>query len=202
MPRAGNTMSSVGDTLMTLPRVKRIALASGVVLAGIGGALVFRKPAAEPSPPSLEADIPTRVRRPAIPRAPSPDSVPRLLGQIDAVEATGDPSAMPPTYPTSPAKGDGSTAADPPPSRTVIHKIRDGDTLTSLARRYLGDGGRFQEIFAANRQRLPNADVLPIGVEIEVPIGPPPQATEDVPEESPLVPIPGTSPRRRTKPGR
>jgi nucleoid-associated protein YgaU len=206
MSRAGNTKSSVGDTLMTLPRVKRIALASGVVLAGIGGALVFRKPAVEPSPPPLEADIPTWVRRPAIPRAPSPDSVPRLLGQIDAVESTGDPSALPPTYPTSPfktpAEGDGSTAAGPPPSRTVIHKIRDGDTLTSLARRYLGDGGRFQEIFAANRQRLPNADVLPIGVEIEVPIGPPPQATDDAPDESPLVPISGTSPRRRTKPGK
>ncbi len=188
-------MSSVGDTLMTLPRVKRIALASGVVLAGIGGAFVFRKPAGEPSPPPLEAEVPIRVQRPAIPRAPSPDSVPRLLGQIDAVESTGDPSALRPTYPTSPAEGDRSTAAAPPPSRTVIHKIRDGDTLTSLARRYLGDGSRFQEIFAANRQRLPNADVLPIGVEIEVPIGPPPQATDDAPDESPLVPISGTSPR-------
>jgi nucleoid-associated protein YgaU len=194
-------MSSAGNSVMTSPRVKRIALAGCVILAGIGGALVFRKPAGEPSPSPLEADVSTRVRRPAPPRAPSPDSVPRLLGQIDAVEPTEAPRDLPPTYPKSPAEGDGSIAANPPPTRTVIHKIRDGDTLMSLARRYLGDGGRFQEIFAANRQRLPDADVLPIGVEIEIPIGPPPETTTDTPDESPLVPIPRSSPHRRRTPG-
>jgi len=185
---------------MTLPRVKRIALASGVILIGIGGALVFRKPAEEPSPPPLEADVSPRTRRPALPRAPSPDSVPRLLGQIDALESTEDPRA-PPAERKSPAEGDDSIVADPPPLRTVIHKIRDGDTLTSLARRYLGDGGRFQEIFAANRQHLPDADVLPIGVEIEIPIGPPSQAAVELPDERPLVPVPQSPPngKKRTR---
>lgn len=78
----------------------------------------------------------------------------------------------------------------PARTRIVKHKIGDGDTLTSLARRYLGDGSRFQEIFAANRDRLSSADVLPIGVEIEIPVGPPPAPPTETADEHPLVPVP------------
>ncbi|HUY36568.1 MAG TPA: LysM peptidoglycan-binding domain-containing protein [Pirellulales bacterium] len=183
-----------------MPRITRIALAGGVILTGIAGAVLFRKPAGETSPPPLASDVPLRVRRPALPRAPSPDSVPRLLGQIDAIESTEDARVQPPTMPQ--ATPGGFAAADPP-SPAVKHTIRDGDTLISLARRYLGDGGRFQEIFAANRRRLPNADVLPIGVEIEIPIGPPAPPADDAPEQAPLVPIPqGSHGTRYTSRGR
>jgi nucleoid-associated protein YgaU len=49
------------------------------------------------------------------------------------------------------------------------HKIVDGDTLTSLAARYLGDGRRSGEVYEANRGVLPSPDTLPIGVTLKIP---------------------------------
>jgi len=55
----------------------------------------------------------------------------------------------------------------PPPLRT--HRIVDGDTLVRLAERFLGDGNRYEEIYALNQSQLPDANLLPIGVEIKIP---------------------------------
>ncbi len=49
------------------------------------------------------------------------------------------------------------------------HSIHDGDTLASLAQRYLDDSRRANEIFEANRAVLPDPDLLPIGVQIVIP---------------------------------
>jgi nucleoid-associated protein YgaU len=49
------------------------------------------------------------------------------------------------------------------------HKVRDGDTLSELARRYLGRRERFMEIFEANRDKLSTPDLLPIGKELRIP---------------------------------
>jgi nucleoid-associated protein YgaU len=177
-----------------MPRGKRIALAGGVILAGIGAAVMFRKQPDETPEAPLAAEIPVKTQRPAMPRAPSPESVPRLLGPIDAVESTSKSPAEPPSgepavEPASARAGSLSVTDTKPPLRKVKHKVRDGETLISLARRYLGDGARYQEILNANRRLLPKADVLPIGVEIEIPIGPPPPPAE-APDTRPLVPIP------------
>ena len=51
------------------------------------------------------------------------------------------------------------------------HWIRDGDTLASLADRYLGDPERADEILAANQSVLEDPEVLPIGAEIVIPRG-------------------------------
>ena len=49
--------------------------------------------------------------------------------------------------------------------RNVIHyKLRDGDSLRSIAERYLGDENRFKEILRDNRHVLTNGEnFLPIG---------------------------------------
>ncbi len=49
------------------------------------------------------------------------------------------------------------------------HKIVNGDSLPSLAKRYLGDENRSAEIFQANRDLLTAPDALPIGVELRIP---------------------------------
>lgn len=49
------------------------------------------------------------------------------------------------------------------------HIIHDGDTLASLAQRYLGSADRADEIFQANRDVLTAPELLPIGVEIVLP---------------------------------
>jgi nucleoid-associated protein YgaU len=56
----------------------------------------------------------------------------------------------------------------PPPAETR-HRISDGDTLALLARHYLGDAGRAEEIFAANRDLLTSPDLLPIGAMLRIP---------------------------------
>lgn len=49
------------------------------------------------------------------------------------------------------------------------HKIADGDTLASLAERYLGTPRRAGEIYEANRDVLFDPQLLPIGVELKIP---------------------------------
>jgi nucleoid-associated protein YgaU len=63
-----------------------------------------------------------------------------------------------------------AAASAGPPANAATHRTRhciaEGDTLPELAARYLGDRNRYQEIFQANRQVLPDPRLLPIGEEI------------------------------------
>lgn len=54
----------------------------------------------------------------------------------------------------------------------VLHIVANGDTLEKLAERYLKDAGRAMEIFDMNRDQLNNPHLLPIGVELRVPVSP------------------------------
>jgi nucleoid-associated protein YgaU len=55
----------------------------------------------------------------------------------------------------------------PPTART--HRIADGDSLVTLAERYLGSPDRALEIFEANRDVLSHPQLLPIGTELKIP---------------------------------
>jgi nucleoid-associated protein YgaU len=59
--------------------------------------------------------------------------------------------------------------ATPNYAATHTHRIVDGDTLTTLAERYLGSASRAGEIFAANRDVLFDPKLLPIGIELKIP---------------------------------
>jgi hypothetical protein len=57
------------------------------------------------------------------------------------------------------------------PSRsTLIHHVEAGDTLPKLAERYLGDREKYKAIFEANAKILPDPRLLPIGVDLEIPV--------------------------------
>jgi len=58
----------------------------------------------------------------------------------------------------------------PAPSRRV-YKVRRGDNLTKIAREMLRDGSRsaVRRILNANKDKIRNANVLPIGVELVIP---------------------------------
>lgn len=80
--------------------------------------------------------------------------------------------AAPPVRPAprlETAQGASDRAADRQ-IRWQRHRIVDGDTLPALALRYLGSESRADEIYQANAQRLPSPHVLPLGVEINVPV--------------------------------
>lgn len=59
--------------------------------------------------------------------------------------------------------------SQPAPARPTHHRIADGDTLATLAERYLGDARRAGELFEANRDVLADPEVLPVGAELRIP---------------------------------
>lgn len=58
----------------------------------------------------------------------------------------------------------------PPTQPARRYRLRDGDRLTDLARKYLGDENRAGEIWEMNRHVLPHPEVLPLGTEILLPV--------------------------------
>lgn len=117
-------------------------------------------PSSPPSPTGELAPSGTDVAKQAAPRhdlsaLPPP---PRL---------TGSYQALAPTELQKKSGQESRTDAVEPTRRT--HKIRDRDTLESLAERYFGDSQRWADIFNANRDQLTSPDLLPIGAVIIIP---------------------------------
>ncbi len=50
-----------------------------------------------------------------------------------------------------------------------VHTVVSGDTLSRLAKSYLGDAGRYREIFDANRDTLSNPDQIKVGRKLNIP---------------------------------
>ncbi len=75
------------------------------------------------------------------------------------------------TTPTSPAEAPRERAEPAAPAAEAprTHTVASGDTLYSLAARYYNDGNQWQKIYAANESRIPNPDVLTVGVELIIP---------------------------------
>lgn len=55
------------------------------------------------------------------------------------------------------------------PGRVLKHVVSDGDSLAKLAERYLRDANRAREIYELNQDVLTSPDLLPIGVQLQVP---------------------------------
>jgi nucleoid-associated protein YgaU len=49
--------------------------------------------------------------------------------------------------------------------------VEEGDTLWGIAERELGNGSRYNEIFAANREVIENPDLIYPGQKIRIPKG-------------------------------
>ena len=71
-----------------------------------------------------------------------------------------------------PASSTGRDVASPP--WELRHDIADGDDLKRLAQKYLGTENRWREIYEANRDTLDDPELLPIGLELRIPLTPPP----------------------------
>ena len=50
-----------------------------------------------------------------------------------------------------------------------VHTVVAGDTLSMLAKTYLGDAGRYMEIFNANTGTLANPDLIKVGQRLNIP---------------------------------
>jgi nucleoid-associated protein YgaU len=51
----------------------------------------------------------------------------------------------------------------------VIYTVKEGDTLGSIAREFLGDGRRWRTIWAANKNTIDNPSNLQIGMQLVIP---------------------------------
>jgi len=66
--------------------------------------------------------------------------------------------------PAEPAEAPGSISG-----RGRTHTVGKGETLYSIAKDYYGDGNRWREIYEANKSKIPNANVLKVGLELTIP---------------------------------
>lgn len=69
--------------------------------------------------------------------------------------------------PTARRSGIDATTATSAKGRT--HTVTDGETLSSIAGKYLGSQARYQEVFQANRDQLKSANDLKIGMKLNIP---------------------------------
>lgn len=50
-----------------------------------------------------------------------------------------------------------------------LHKVESGDTLGKIAKEYLGEAGKYMEVFNANTDQLTNPDLIKVGQELKIP---------------------------------
>jgi len=131
-----------------------------------------RKDSAEPAgstrlPPRLADSFPAPKDQPATADAATkqpPPPLPNLRGALDT------PVSLPMDRQVNQGKpAPAIVVPQPAPRPWRSHTVADGDTLSSLATRYLGSAGRFAEILEANRTVLRSADMLPIGIVLRIP---------------------------------
>jgi hypothetical protein len=95
-----------------------------------------------------------RYWRPSMPAVqPGTFTMIDLLLNVGDLNPLGDERPVPPP--------------PPPPQRT--HVVQPGDTLRTIAARFLGDGRRWREIFEANRDKIANPDIIRVGTELVIP---------------------------------
>ncbi|MCG8586621.1 MAG: LysM peptidoglycan-binding domain-containing protein [Pirellulales bacterium] len=99
-----------------------------------------------------------------------------------------DHEVLRPLPATSEDRDSRAESGDPPGPRVRI--VVDGDSLRSLAKRYLGDSDRYMEIYEANRDVLTSPDLLVIGMKLKIPTAKPQPITEKTsPAKPKMVPI-------------
>jgi|694.fasta_scaffold04345_5 nucleoid-associated protein YgaU len=165
-------------------------------------------PVVEPVFPLADADLPPESGLPVRAAYVPPVAPPTLAGPAPAAAAPEVEAAYrsmidipPPALldaqrpPPSPVSW--SAAARPPlPTRSLPDAlvpatcvVRDGDDLEGIATRYYGHPSAASAIWGANRERLPDPRVLPIGMELRLP--PPwtvmPAGTETAPGGAPAI---------------
>jgi LysM repeat protein len=124
-----------------------------------------------------------RVANPAVSAASPTTTVPATSAVAKVLPVSGSTTA--------------ASVVAPPGSHWRLHQVQEGETLSSLARRYLGAADRYPELFAANRDVLQSPNRLPVGVSLKVPTSTSDaEAASSVLPAAPVVPIPRGAWRR------
>lgn len=78
-------------------------------------------------------------------------------------------SASIPTLAARATPSSPQAAAPAAPSEERTHLVAQGDTLSTIAQRYYGDASKWEKIFDANRDLLPNPGSLQLGQTLKIP---------------------------------
>lgn len=170
--RADEAMST-GRLALRHPSADAPAFASEQRAVSAGTSSRDRFPSGNP-PSQWAAAAGADANRPdhRAPPPPPPALVPRLPDGFPA-EVDSDRSLRP----IAPIVAPPSRLApldDEPDVMATTHHVADGDTLADLAKRYLRDPSRANEIYELNRALIPDPELLPIGVELRLPRRNPP----------------------------
>uniref|UniRef100_A0A7C4LN91 LysM peptidoglycan-binding domain-containing protein n=1 Tax=Schlesneria paludicola TaxID=360056 RepID=A0A7C4LN91_9PLAN len=167
-----------------MERDQKIGLALGILLVGAVAAFFFRheEPPDAPLPElrtaaDLDHKIAERKQAPYLQPA-APESADTSADPFPSESLQESPAALPPD--PIPLTGHdleidplaGSTSAVPagqPVQEWTYHIVQRGETLSSIAARYLGSAARYEELFALNADRLHDANDLRVGMELRVP---------------------------------
>ena len=60
-------------------------------------------------------------------------------------------------------------AAQPAPAPTVSYTVQSGDTLSAIAKKFLGNANDYMDIFNANRDQLTDPDMIKPGQVLKIP---------------------------------
>jgi nucleoid-associated protein YgaU len=124
----------------------------------------------EPSQGGFVADVPDE-RTPAR-RATTQPEYSTPVGVVP-VGPAGQPyeDLSPPALPVPPPPVQQPIAQAPtaPTGNMRRHVVVKGDTLQSISLRYYGTRSRFRDIYAANRDVMPNEGTLSIGMALRIP---------------------------------
>jgi DNA-binding SARP family transcriptional activator len=186
---------SVG--LLSFSNLVTLAPLRSLVDAAVGVSLLASAPHAVAAPMTL-AGPPAVVR--TVDGSAGWDRAQQLLGAADPSSAVTQPGAgaagqlqQPPSAAIS------SPVEDPecPPSQGQVYVVEEGDSLWRIAERELGDGHRWQEIFAANQgrrmpdgQRLRDGGLILPGWHLLLPPGVPAAPPPATPRPTPVDPGP------------
>ena len=91
-----------------------------------------------------------------------------LLAGLIKRKSTDGPEAKRPRPDSAPVVA-APVAPPPAPAPARRHVVAKGDTLQSISLRYYGTRSRFRDIYAANRDIMPNEGTLRIGMELKIP---------------------------------
>ncbi len=99
------------------------------------------------------------------PEPAAADDSPITYAPVQAAEPEPAPmvKAVTPTAPTRPAASPSAAGS----GRT--HTVAKGDTLFSLAQKYYGSRSKWRDIYAANRDVMPNETALKPGMQLKIP---------------------------------
>jgi nucleoid-associated protein YgaU len=158
-----------------MQRDVKIGIAIGVLLIALIAIFWWMKSANEPTlvPPRPPISSDEDLSGPIEPVAPGqgialPPGVESAGPEVSVPGPTG-PGGVSTTAPAEPVPMPGPVEPVNPVTTRQTHTVVAGDTLSSLAKRYYGEERLWTKIRDANKDKLPNPNVLPVGATLVIP---------------------------------